>query len=62
MVRVTVRKQRSQWHVRRDGEVIETAPTRPEAVAVGRRTARDSPGRPALEIREEPGVWKTIAP
>jgi len=62
MVRVTVRKRRSVWHVAIDGTKVDTCPTRQEAEAVARRTAREQPSPPPIEIREEHGAWRTLAP
>lgn len=62
MGRVTVRKRRSVWHVAINGDKIDTFPTRQEAEAIARRTAREQPSPPPIEIREEHGGWRTVAP
>jgi hypothetical protein len=62
MGRVTVRKRRSVWHVHIDGSQVDTCPTLQEAKAIARRTARKQPAPPPIEIREQHGGWRTVAP
>jgi hypothetical protein len=62
MVRVTLREENGRWHVGVDGTRIGSRPTRLEAEVLAHQTARERQDRPAIEIREAPGVWRTVAP